>query len=278
MEVKELKVLLKLVGKQGFYGKIGELKPNSKTKLTEIESICRNLRDRDWVDYQEEVIKIKLTPAGKALLKLASNQLPINPDELQILTACTQGSITPREIKITPVDYRQKLINSLIKRDFLTVAATKIKQVWLTETGKKYLLKEYNPQGYTAVLSLNFLNNYLVFLRNFLGSSSTNCNHNIQIKPKNTQDTITDRAILNTIIDLDRELGTDNYLPIFYLREKLQPPLTRSELDAALYRLQKQERLELSSLVVAENYSHEQINAGIPQTIGGRLFFLIVNR
>lgn len=161
----------------------------------------------------------------------------------------------------------------------LIAAATKIKQVCLTEQGKEYLIKGYNCKGYHSVLSLDLLNNYLDFLRNFfLSTSDLNC-INQKIEPLTTikQPILTDEDILQTIIDLDRELGTDNYLPIFYLREKLQPPLAREELDAALYRLQKQDKLELSSLLVAENYSQSQINAGITQTIGGKLFFLIVS-
>lgn len=279
MEVKELKFLLKLLGKPGYYGTIKELKPSSKTKIIEVENICRQLRDRNLVECEEELIKIKLTPSGKALIKLQSTQLPLNNDELKILTACAQKAISPQAIQITPVSYRRELINSLIHRGLLVASATKIKQVYLTEQGKEYLIKEYNCKGHHSVLSLDLLNNYLDFLRNFfLSTSDLDCT-NQKVEPLTTikQPTLTDEDILQTIIDLDRELGTDNYLPIFYLREKLQPPLSRDELDAALYRLQKQDKLELSSLLVAENYSQSQINAGIPQTIGGRLFFLIVN-
>lgn len=279
MEVKELKFLLKLLGKPGYYGTIKELKPSSKTKITEVENICRQLRDRNLVECQEEVIKIKLTPPGTALLKLQSTQLPLNNDELKILTACAQKAISTQTIKINPVSYRRELINSLIHRGLLVAAATKIKQVWLTEQGKEYLIKEYNCQGHHSVLSLDLLKNYLNFLRTFFLSTSDLNYLNQKVEHLTTikQENLTDEDILQTIINLDRELGTDNYLPIFYLREKLQPPLSRDELDAALYRLQKQDKLELSSLLVAENYSQSQINAGIPQTIGGRLFFLIVN-
>ncbi|AFZ34440.1 hypothetical protein Sta7437_0853 [Stanieria cyanosphaera PCC 7437] len=279
MEVKELKLLLKLLGKPDYHGTITELEPSSKTKITEVESICRKLRDRNLIECQEELIKIKLSPSGKALLKLNSTGLPLNHDESTILTACAQKPITPQIIKITPVSYRQQLVNSLIKRGLIVAATTKIKQVYLTEQGKEYLIKEYNCKGHHSVLSLDLLNNYLYFLRKFfLSTSELNCtSEKLELLPTIKQTIPTDEDILKTIIDLDRELGTDNYLPIFYLREKLQPPLSREELDASLYRLQKQDKLELSSLLVAENYSQSQINAGIPQTIGGRLFFLIVN-
>ena len=86
-----------------------------------------------------------------------------------------------------------------------------------------------------------------------------------------------DEGVLKTIRDLDRELGTENYLPIFHLRQKLQPPLSRHELDSALYRLEEQDLIELSSLQEAIHYTSEQIDAGIPQEIGGPLFFIVAN-
>jgi hypothetical protein len=88
---------------------------------------------------------------------------------------------------------------------------------------------------------------------------------------------ISDEEILETIKKLDRELGTENYLPIFHLRQKLQPPLLRDDLDQALYRLQKSDKIDFSTLQEVSAYTPEQIDAGIPQNIGGQLFFLIVN-
>ena len=82
---------------------------------------------------------------------------------------------------------------------------------------------------------------------------------------------------LEKIIDLDTKLATDNYLPIFHLRNCLQPPLNREELDKALYRLQNDDKIELSKLADGTHYSKEQIDAGIPQPVGGSWFFIIVN-
>lgn len=76
---------------------------------------------------------------------------------------------------------------------------------------------------------------------------------------------------MQIIRDLDRQLGTDNYLPIFHLRQKFQPPLSREQLDQLLYRLQRNDRIDLSSLQEVSAYTPEQIDAGIPQDIGGPL-------
>ena len=297
MEVRELKFLLKLAGLPEYKGKISELKPNSRTKIADTEKICRQLRDRAFVACQEEITQFKLSSAGKAVLRLNLEELPLTAEELRILQACSQEAIAPQKTKITPVKKRNTLIHSLLDKGLITVIATKIQQVWLTDRGIKYLLQEYNPQGTNPVLSLNLLKNYLYLLRqncSFSDSCSAKLKNNADrisnskmvngnwAKPTTYEyndqaNRFSDRELLKTIVDLDRQLGTDNYLPIFYLREKLQPPLSREELDLALYRLQRKDKLELSSIVESAKYTREQLKAGIPQNVGGCLFFLIVN-
>ncbi|MDJ0633099.1 MAG: hypothetical protein QNJ34_07905 [Xenococcaceae cyanobacterium MO_188.B29] len=326
MEVRELKFLLKLAALPEYKGKIGELKPTSRTKIADTEKICRRLYDRALVEYQEQITKFKLSSVGKALLKLDIQKLPLTGAELVVLQACSQAIITPQKIKVTPTETRNKLISSLIERGLITVVTTKIKQVCLTDKGKQYLLREYNPQGHYPVLSLDLLNNYLYLFRQqnalvigqkiksgkTIGNREQEC---IRVHEANTIRSfaevssplssapreaaalvnnsnrrqkidfsshygktapISDEQVLQTILDLDLQLNTNNYLPIFYLREKLQPFLSREELDLTLYRLQRQDKLELSSIVESSKYTHEQLKAGIPQNIGGCLFFLIV--
>ena len=84
------------------------------------------------------------------------------------------------------------------------------------------------------------------------------------------------QAVLQQIKQLDQMMGTDNYLPIYHLREKLQPPLTREELDSRLYELQRSDRIELSSLHDQGDYSDHQVSAGIPQNHGRSLFFISI--
>jgi hypothetical protein len=164
------------------------------------------------------------------------------------------------------------LIEKLIEKGFLVVAETRLKEVWLTDAGKEFLAKEYQPgSGGNLTFSKQMLGDYLTFIRKYFSSATGN-----GVAPSFT-DKPSDEEILQLIIDLDKELGTENYLPIFHLREKLQPPLSREELDKALYRLQRQDKLEMSSVVEASLYTSEQLRAGIPQDIGGYLFFLIVN-
>ncbi len=277
MKVKELKFLLKLIGNNNYCGKISELKPNSKTKISETQSICRNLCDRELVACSETVTKIKINSAGKALLNLDANNLPVTTDELKILKACATEVITPGKTKVTPAEKREELITKLVKQGLITATAIKIEQVRLTERGKKTLLEEYNAKGTGSVLSLDLLDSYVRFLRKNLCLGSSQYLIKVSSEANNNGKKPTDEEILQTIIGLDRELGTNKYLPIFHLRNKLQPPLSRKELDDALYRLQRQDKLELSSLVEAVHYTKEQVEAGIPQDVGGSLFFLMVN-
>ncbi|MEQ8538279.1 MAG: hypothetical protein RIB93_12630 [Coleofasciculus sp. D1-CHI-01] len=260
MDIKELKFLLKLLGKQDYRASITELKPNSKTPASERDRICRQLGERDLVGYSEEIQKLKIAPPGQSLLKLDPAGLPVTPQELKILQACEKGAITPGKTNITPAKTRQALIDSLAHRGFIEPVQTKIKDVWLTEPGKEYLREEYMPLGAgNLTMTKAMLADYLRFLRNTSKTAVSN-----------------DEEILQIIQDLDRQLGTDNYLPIFYLRDKLQPPLSREELDQALYRLERQDKIELSALQEVRAYTSEQIEAGIPQDIGGPLFFIIV--
>lgn len=276
MDTLELKFLLTLLSKNNYHASLSQIKLNDKTKAAERNKICRQLRDRKWVDCREEIKTIKLTPTGKAVLKLDNSPYPLSKEEQKILQACQQKAIASPKIKVTPAKIRDELIAKFIDKGFLEVASTEIKEVSLSKQGKEFLAKEYLPTGAgNLTLSKAMLKDYLSFIRQFnsVGKSQhpeiNNQALNL-LKPS-------DDEILETIIQLDKEHGTENFLPIFYLREKFQPPLSREELDQAIFRLQKQDKLELSSLVEAVDYTPEQIRAGIPQDIGGSLFYLIVN-
>ena len=86
---------------------------------------------------------------------------------------------------------------------------------------------------------------------------------------------VSDDDILQTIAALDEEHLTDNYLPIYLYRQAF-PQLTREQQDQTLYRLCADSRIDLSTLQEVRSYTPEQIKAGIPQDIGGPLFFIIV--
>lgn len=273
MDAIELKFLLKLLAVPDYRAPLSNIKPTDKTKASERERICGKLRDRELVDCAYEVTKLKITPPGQELLKLDSAELPLTDRQLKVLRTCEKEAITPGKIKI-PVAERQAIIQGLADKGLIELE-TKIKEVWLSERGKEFLREEYTAKGTNPILSLDMLTSYLRFLRKSLHVETS-------ARPKSEPATAqvsepTDEEILQTIRNLDRQLGTDNYLPIFHLRQKLQPPLSREQLDQSLYRLQRNDQIELSSLQEAIAYTPEQIDAGIPQDIGGPLFFIAVN-
>ncbi|QDL08891.1 transcription factor RcaD [Brasilonema octagenarum UFV-E1] len=282
MDTNELKFLLKLLGcanyKSSFSASIFD---SFKGK----DKICQNLGDRELLDYSREIAAVKILPPGNALLKLEATQLPITDKELKVLEKISKaaGKVSPSKIKISSLKAPEKeailktlsergLIDAEIKRQRLKA------EVWLTQRGIEYLRDDYNPKG-AATISLDLLNNYLRFLRKSLHDKPEQVFPSAHQSEESSPETIvniSDEEILETIRRLDRELGTDNYLPIFYVREKLQPPLSREEVDKALYRLEETDQIELSTLAEPGDYGSEQVDAGIPQISGGSLFFITV--
>ncbi|PMB49747.1 transcription factor RcaD [Fischerella thermalis CCMEE 5205] len=281
METKELKFLLKLLGCSNYRASLsGSVFKTFKGK----DKICRDLGDRNLVDFSREIATVKILSPGQALLKLAPAELPITDQERKVLEKLskTSGKISPSKITSLKAAERDTTLKTLSDRGLIEVEL-KIKrtkaEVWLTERGIEYLRDDYSPKG-AANISLDLLNNYVRFLRKTLRVKpeqvSTSAVHGAESGVE-TIINITDEEILETIRKLDKELGTDNYLPIYHLRQKLQPPLSRDELDKALYRLEEVEQIELSSLAEPRDYTPEELDAGIPQVSGGSLFFITVS-
>jgi predicted transcriptional regulator len=282
METKELKFILKLLGcpnyRTGLSSSIFDSFKSEKNK------ICRDLGELEYVDYSREIATVKILPPGQALLKLDSAQLPIDDKELKVLEKIgkSSGKIAPSEIKVSSLksDERDAILKTLSERGLIAIEIKmkRVKaEVWLTERGIEVLRDEYNPEG-KANIDFNLLGNYVRFLRKNLRVKSEQVSTPDHVESySDITSNISDEEILETIKKLDRELGTENYLPIFHVRQKLQPPLLRDDLDQALYRLQKSDKIDFSTLQEVSAYTPEQIDAGIPQNIGGQLFFIIVN-
>ena len=269
LEVSQLKFLLKLLSKPDYRALITEAKPNSKTSAGERDRICQALCDRNLIESNQEITKIQITDAGKELLTQDQDEVPMSTKERKILKACETEPTTPAKTNVKPAKTRKEIMDSLIERGYITVAETKFKDVWITETGIEYLLNNYKPVGRGNInLSKTMLADYIDFLRKQLPNSTSTISD--LVNPP------TNEEILQIIKDLDQELGTENYLPLFHLRQKLQPPLSREQLDKALYSLQAEDKIDLSALQEANMYTEEQIEAGIPQNTGGRLFFIMV--
>ncbi|WP_392532112.1 transcription factor RcaD [Nostoc sp. C117] len=279
MDTNELKFLLKLLAFTDY--RAGLSLSGFDVFKTEKNRICKVLGDRELVDYTREITTVKILPPGQALLK-DPGQVPITDKELKVLEKISKasGKIAPSKITSPKAAERDEILEILSQRGLIE-AEKSIKrakaEVWLTERGIEYLRDDYSPnKGSNPAISLELLGNYLRFLRKTLRVKPEEVStplRSVNIVDKE----ISDEEILQIIEKLDRELGTENYLPIFHLREKLQPPLSRDELDKALYRLQASDRIDLSSLLDPTPYTPEKIDAGISQNVGGSLFFITVN-
>lgn len=271
--IDELKFVLKLLGCSN-YRSLLSAKVLSSCKRK--HQICQDLNKSNIVDFTQEIKTIKLLPTGREILKLEDVTLLLNTHEKKILElmAKTSKSITPSNLTIKSLKSTQKevILQSLVEKGFIAITSGMKRQkaeVWLTDRGLSYLRNEFIPDRTNhPVISLALLGNYLTFLRTYSDSPRTPITQ-FSNEPN-------DEEILQLIKQLDRQLKTNNYLPIFYLREKLQPPLSREELDRSLYRLQRADKIELSTIVHTQDYTPEQLNAGIEQRIGIPLFFIEV--
>jgi predicted transcriptional regulator len=278
MDTNELKFLLKLLGCENYRS---TLSSSLFTSFKGKNTICQNLGDRDIVDYTREISAVKILPPGQALLELDAAEIPIEQKELKILenVSKSSGKIAPSKIKSSlKAAQKEEILKKLSDRGLIETEI-KIKrtkaEVWLTQRGIELLRDEYIPKkGTNPTLSLDLLNNYLRFLRKTLPNKSEPAGITTESPVEIAN--ITDEDILQIILKLDKELGTENYLPIFHLRQKLQPPLSRDDLDKALYRLQADDKIDLGTLQEASAYTPAQIDAGIAQNAGGPLFYISV--
>ncbi|MEC4814184.1 MAG: transcription factor RcaD [Scytonema sp. PMC 1069.18] len=282
MDTKELKFILKLLGCPNYRSTLSAF-----TTFKGKEKICQSLGDRELIAYSREIATVEMLPPGSALLEMDKEQIPLQPNELKVLRSIgkASGKITPSKIKVKTMKSgeRDAILQGFHERGLIEVETRLQKanaEVWLTQRGIEYLRDDYSPSGAQPLISLELLNNYLRFLRKSLGGKPEQVQASAPVSEDDALKTITnisDEEILQTIQTLDRELGTDNYLPIFHLRQKLQPPLSRDELDKALYRLEESDQIEMSTLAEPGDYTPEQLDAGIPQISGGSLFFITLS-
>lgn len=262
MEASELKILLDLLGHPPHYrATLAQL--SSSSKPSDRDRAIRQLCDRGFLTYSETIVRFKTAPPGKALLKLkVTDGLPIHDRELELLRQANAGYLTPGQVTLKGGD-RQDVLQSLHQRGLIQ-GETKIQDLWITPEGTDYLRHTYLPEGdANIVLSPSLLGNYLRFLRRGGANSA-----------QPSAPAMTDDDLLAAIQELDRKTGSGNYLPLFHLRRQLQPIWPRESLDQALYRLQRQDRLLLSSVQDVSGYTLEELQAAIPQDIGGALFFI----
>ena len=265
ISTQELKFLLGLLACPQYRSPLNQLPWRGKASLTQGETLARSLQERGWVAYEQSIKQVALTPAGQVLLGLDNRALPVTPEEWLVLQACREKPLDPIQLppKVALLK-RPQLLANLAERGLLTLAKVQITEVWLTPQGLGYLRDQCQPQGLKPSLSGDMLGTYVSFLRSSLDPQHP------YFWPRDVLDL---ERVIETIDRLDQDLNTDNHLPLFYLREALQPPFSREQVNQALYELQRHDRLELISVQEVSTYTPSQLKAGIPQRTGGTLFF-----
>lgn len=269
--------------------------PDYRTPISQIKikpvsdrnSACKSLCGKGLVEYVEEIQQYRLEAPGKALLQADADEPPVylSADHRSLLDAAKNKTAkSSDDKKVAPAD-RQKLLNQLKARGLIHITKSQIKDVWLTPHGHQYLLRDYVPAPPRANLTFSLLGYYLKFLRQSFEQNASGTTviedqaESTAYDPVNSRTTAEPLAgsaalVLDTIRTLDQQLDTDNFLPIFHLRKKLQATLKRDSLDQLLFELQSQDLIDLSTLQDVSNYSEPQVAAGIPQPIGGALFYI----
>ncbi len=218
------------------------------------DKICQSLAVHGLVDFSREIVVVKPSPAGQSLLKVADGNLPIAGVELKLLQKIVASKkIAPSQLKTAKLSApeRDVILQSFLNQG-LIMAETRLKrqkaEVWLT------------PQGQFCLAEI--LNQFQV-----LRQTPASISH----LPKPTE-----TEVLEIIQTLDHEVGSNNYLPIFHLRQKFQTLLSRDELDEILYQLQRNDQIELRAIVHTQDYSAEQLSAAIQTRSSSPLFFIKV--
>ncbi len=263
----ELKFLLILLSCSDYSSPLGAA---SFKSFTGKPQLCLELGERGWIEYSKEITGVKLLPAGTSLLEMDTTSLPVEAEALRMLKQLASkpaGKVKLQDISGKTNAKKQAVLVPLADRGFVELEWQMQRaggSVKLTPQGLDYLREDYHPKG-TAVVSLTLLGHYVAFLRKASGGTVAQATVETPVQ-------LDDAGILERIKALDAELGTENYLPIYALRQKLG--MGREDFDNALYRLQKTDQIDLSSLQETEAYTAEQIEAGIAQPIGGPLFFI----
>ena len=170
----ELKFLLLLLTHPHYRAALTEIRPQSKLSAAQRDRLCQQLRQRNWIDYEEIVTRFGLTAHGRTLLALDTSVWPITPDERYVLQSCQYRSITPGQIcSKVPENQRQRLIVTLAEQQLIRITQKHLGDVWLTPAGQRFLRDEYVPQGDTLTISWTLMGHYLQFIRR----AENSCEH-----------------------------------------------------------------------------------------------------
>ena len=272
MEVIEIKFLLKLLSWDKHRTSISKIRLGTSIKASVRNQVFRRLFERLLIQFTEKIAKIRITASGKTALNKNAEQL--TQLQLKVLLACQKKGIPPSGTGVSAAQGRQTLISELAHLGLITTS-TKIDEVWLTAPGKEYLAILYKPTGGGNInLSKKMLADYLEFLRGYFSTTQSE----EQVTPPAAEladdNNIDDNVILRAIVDLDKQYKSDNNKQSFVFVIDSHPYLEINLTKQAI-RLQKSDKIDFSTLAEIEAYTSEELEAGIPQLVGGSLFYIL---
>ena len=202
MKIQQVKILLQLLKQNDYQGKIGEIKPNSKTTISVTEKLCYQLYDRELIEITEKNQTIICNKKSDQVI----NNDRYNQLEQKILQQCQNKKVKISTIKITPASKRDLLIEKLAKEKLITITDKKITHVKLVEKGQQFLAEELLVEGLgNATLFKPLLNDYLTFIRNYFQAKNKHilCSSKILNKTEEKEN-----------IEHDKPINSDDVLQV----------------------------------------------------------------
>lgn len=128
-----------------------------------------------------------------------------------------------------------------------------------------------NPRQEEGKLTIGGTDNHLVYFKPWTETDDIADAITALPPPKSMADEIVDAP--ETIL---RQLASDNdnYVPMFKVREAM-PNLSRAQQDMLLYKLEREDVIEMSSLQEADMYTAAQIESGIKSKVGYTTLFYV---
>ncbi len=281
MSLFDVKLLLRLIAFAEYCAKITakQLKPADKSPAAEVRRSAQKLNREGLLELSNKITHIEITEAGKAARQ--AETIPLPKEEKAVLAACHKGPISgnKKEVKALGPDANDRL-RRMASQGLLKLTEA-IDQVWLSPSGSRFLLSELGSEHIgKSQIPAALLGNYANFIRDFFTSSSGQPAKSLTSPPAaNAAEPSFDLdQLLKIIQNLRYAQGEDELVPLFKIREEVAHRASREVIDKMLYSLEQGEYIELVTAQEMGQYTDAEINAGIPQEIGGPIFYARIAR
>jgi len=264
LELAHIKLLLKLVAFPRYEGAINAkgIAPNSKTSQATCRRLARELVQRELIEAPPQIEKIHTTEAGtQAAFDPA---IPLEPAVRRLLKDARRKGVTLANKSVRALGSEPEATLRQLETQGLVTLAETMRWIRLSEAGRRFLSETYRPTQTGGQFTPQMLGNYAAFLRSELAAA-----------PAASPETLDADALYQTVERLQQDVP-GGLVPLYAVREAVEPPLDRATTDAHLYALARDDRIELITVQEQSNFTPQQLAAGIPQRAGGPLFYVTI--